>query len=94
MRNSAIPRGGQNLCDLPLKRPAPPQTCIFAKLKRGDTCRGEEKMEIMSRAACKDAYFRHLSCLPNKIAFAKKLDFRLGNLSAKVGFSAFSFITI
>nr|DAF85899.1 MAG TPA: hypothetical protein [Siphoviridae sp. ctVJE9] len=47
MRNSDTPRGGQNLCEQPLKRPAPPQTCIFAKLKRGDTCRGEEKMEIM-----------------------------------------------
>ena len=41
------PKGGRNLCDFAAKRPAPPQTCIFAKLKRGDTCRGEEKTEIM-----------------------------------------------
>lgn len=27
--------GGLNLCELPLKRPWPPQTCIFAKCKRG-----------------------------------------------------------
>lgn len=94
MRNSATRRGGQNLCDLPLKRPAPPQTCIFAKLKRGDTSRGEEKRKIRWRVTCEDTDFRHPSRLPNKIAFAKKLDFRLGNLSAKVGFPAFSFITI
>lgn len=94
MRNSATRRGGQNLCDLAAKRPAPPQTCIFAKLKRGDTCRGEEKMEIMWWVACKDVDFRHLICSPNKISFAKKLDFRLGNLFAKVGFPAFSFETI
>ena len=30
----------------------------------------------------------------NRISFAKKLNFRLGNLSAKVGFPAFSFETI
>ncbi len=94
MRNFTTPRGGRNLCDSAAKRPAPPQTCIFAKLKRGDTCRGKEKAGNRHCAACKDADFRHPSRLPNKKSFAKKLDFRLGNLSAKVGFPAFSFDTI
>ena len=41
------PKGGQNLCDLPLKRPERPLKRAFCEIKEGDTCRGEEKMEIM-----------------------------------------------
>ena len=40
MRNTATGRGGKNLCDPAPKRPAPPQTRIFAELKRGDTQEG------------------------------------------------------
>lgn len=42
MRNTTTGRGGQNLCDPVSKRPAPPQTRIFAKLKRGDTRQGRK----------------------------------------------------